>query len=74
MPRVFTGWRKGKGARRMERAFVARRACGHSRSLPVAHRPMTLVILNMCVTSDGSTSLSCHVEGHAIRFETERQI
>ena len=32
---------------------------GNSRPFPVAQSPMTLVILNMCVTSEGSMSLSC---------------
>ena len=31
----------------------------HLRPFPVAHNPMNLVILNMCVTSEASTSLSC---------------
>lgn len=37
----------------------ARREAGDSRSLPVAHNPMVLVILNMWVMSVGSKSLSC---------------
>ena len=36
---------------------------GHARSLPVAQRPITLVILNMWVTSVASMSLSCDGAG-----------
>ena len=44
-----------------------RGAGGHSRSLPVAHSPMVLVILNMCVMSEGSKSLSCERRGRSDR-------
>ena len=40
-----------------------RLARSHVRPLPVAHKPMNLVILNMCVTSEASMSLSCGTRG-----------
>ena len=60
----LTERRSTRSEKSLDRSSDAiRLARSHVRPLPVAHKPMNLVILNMCVTSEASMSLSCVSRG-----------